>query len=143
MSIQVLYTGDAIVRGARHGHARSSDGKLNVQLSTPRQMSGDDGPGTNPEQLFAAAWGACFGGAMEYIARQHGIDVSAAQITTRISIGPSSSGTFGLAAEMIITLPSLSQAEAEQFVRAADKACPYSNAVRGNVECRTIVEGAK
>lgn len=141
MAVQVFYTGDATVRGARHGRAESSDGKLKVDLSAPKAMGGDDGAGTNPEQLFAAAWGACFGGALEYIARQRGMDVSDAEITTRIGVGPSDSGAFGLTAEMSITLPSLSKAEAEELVAAADQACPYSNAVRGNVEAKITAQG--
>jgi len=141
MAIQVLYTGDATVRGARHGRAESSDGRLKVDLSTPKAMFGDDGPGTNPEQLFAAAWGACFGGALEYIARQRGVDVSDAEITTRIGVGPADGGVFGLTAEMNVKLPSLEQAAAEELVAAADLACPYSNAVRGNIAAGISVAG--
>jgi Ohr subfamily peroxiredoxin len=143
MAVQVLYTGDATVRGARHGHAESSDGNLKVTLAAPKSLGGDDGAGTNPEQLFAAAWGACFGGAMEYIARSKGLDVSDAAIETKIGVGPSSSGAFGLTAQMTVTIPSLDQAAAEELVAAADKGCPYSNAVRGNVESNITVIGGK
>jgi Ohr subfamily peroxiredoxin len=141
MAVQVLYTGDATVRGARHGRTESSDGRLKVNLSTPKAMGGDDGAGTNPEQLFAAAWGACFGGALEYVARQRGLDVSDAEITTRIGVGPSGDGVFGLTAEIAVTLPSLDQQAAEELVAAADRACPYSNAVRGNIAAGISVAG--
>ena len=143
MAVQVLYTGDAVVRGARHGSAESTDGKLKVQLSAPKALGGDDGAGTNPEQLFAAAWGACFGGALEYIARSTGVDASGVVIETKIGVGPTATGAFGLTAAMTVTVPSLDQAGAEELVAAADKGCPYSNAVRGNVEAKITVKGGK
>jgi osmotically inducible protein OsmC len=143
MAVQVLYTGDATVRGARHGRAESSDGRLRVELSTPKAMAGDDGPGTNPEQLFAAAWAACFGGALEYIARQRGTEVTNAEITARIGVGPSPSGAFGLTAELKVTLPTLNQQQAEELVAAADLACPYSNAVRGNIAAQITAHGKR
>ena len=143
MAVQALYTGDATVRGARHGRAESSDGRLKVNLSTPRAMGGDDGPGTNPEQLFAAAWSACFGGAMEYIARQKNIQLGEVEIATKIGIGPGDGGVFGLTAEMTVNVPALSQAEAEKLVAEADVACPYSNAVRGNVPSKILVRGGR
>jgi Ohr subfamily peroxiredoxin len=143
MAIQVLYTGDATVVGARHGSAESSDGKLKVALSTPKSLGGDDGAGTNPEQLFAAAWGACFGGALEYIARLKGLDVTGVTIATKVGVGPNASGVFGLTAEMTVTVPSLDQAAAEDLVAAADKGCPYSNAVRGNVDSKITVVGGQ
>jgi Ohr subfamily peroxiredoxin len=143
MAVQVLYTGDATVRGARHGQAESSDGKLKVALSAPKSLGGDDGAGTNPEQLFAAAWGACFGGALEYIARSKGIDATGVAIETKVGVGPSSTGAFGLTAAMTVTVPSLDQAAAEELVAAADKGCPYSNAVRGNVDAKITVVGGK
>jgi Ohr subfamily peroxiredoxin len=143
MAIQVLYTGDATVRGARHGAAESSDGKLKVTLSSPKSLGGDDGNGTNPEQLFAAAWGACFGGALEYIAKQKGISTGDVVIETKIGVGPSAAGAFGLVAEMTVTVPELTQADAEQLVGEADRSCPYSNAVRGNVEVALTAKGGK
>ena len=143
MAVQALYTGDATVRGARHGRAESNDGRLKADLSTPKAMGGDDGPGTNPEQLFAAAWSACFGGAMEYIARQKNIQLGEVEITTKIGIGPGDGGVFGLTAEMTVNVPALSQAEAEKLVAEADVACPYSNAVRGNVPSKILVRSGR
>ena len=143
MAIQVLYTGDATVRGARHGEASSSDCKLKVTLSMPKSLGGDDGNGTNPEQLFAAAWGACFGGALEYIVRQKALETGDVVIETKIGVGPSAAGAFGLVAQMTVTVPALNQADAEQLVQEADKSCPYSNAVRGNVEVTLTAVGGK
>jgi Ohr subfamily peroxiredoxin len=131
---KVLYTAQATSTGGRAGTSRSSDGRLELTLSTPKGLGGDDGPGTNPEQLFAAGYSACFIGAMKAVAGQQKIklpdDVS---ITADVGIGPIPGG-FGIQVAMAISIPGMHRAEAEALVAAAHKVCPYSNATRGNVD---------
>jgi Ohr subfamily peroxiredoxin len=93
---KVLYTAEATVHGGRAGHARTSDGRLDLQLSVPEEMSGPGGPGTNPEQLFAAGYGACFQSALLAVAKGRGLDASDTRITARVGIGPTGHGGFGL-----------------------------------------------
>ena len=132
---RVLYTAEATVRGGRRGHGATSDGGLAVDFSSPTELGGDGGPGTNPEQLFALGFAACWQNAMIGIARRKGIDVLDSTVTARVGIGTVSSGRLGLAVELLITLPSIPDREqALTLVDEAEQRCPYSNAVRGNVE---------
>ncbi len=134
---QAVYTATATSTGGRTGTTQSSDGKINLQLSTPKALGGDDGPGTNPEQLFAAGYSACFIGAMKAVAARQKIalpkDVS---ITADVAIGPhgSKEGAFNIAVKMVVTVPGFERAQVEQLVAAAHEVCPYSNATRGNVD---------
>ena len=131
---KVLYTATATATGGRTGTASSSDGKLKVDLSTPKELGGAGGDGTNPEQLFAAGYSACFIGAMKAVAAGQKIklpdDVS---ITSDVGIGPIPGG-FGIQVAMAITIPGFEKAQAEALVAAAHKVCPYSNATRGNID---------
>jgi lipoyl-dependent peroxiredoxin len=132
---RILYTAEATVTGGRRGHGSTSNGSLEVTFTSPAELGGDGAPGTNPEQLFALGYGACWQNAMIGIARRKGLDVTDSVVTARVGIGPIGNGRLGLAVELIITLPSLTDREAaETLVAEADQRCPYSNAVRGNVE---------
>jgi lipoyl-dependent peroxiredoxin len=136
---KVLYTAHATSTGGRTGTAESSDGALKVALSTPKELGGAGGAGTNPEQLFAAGYSACFIGAMKAVAAGQKIklpdDVS---ITADVGIGPIPGG-FGIQVAMAITVPGFEKAQAEALVAAAHKVCPYSNATRGNIDVTLTV----
>ncbi|HEX7265056.1 MAG TPA: Ohr family peroxiredoxin [Candidatus Dormibacteraeota bacterium] len=137
-TVRVLYTAEATATGGRRGHGRTSDGRIDVDFSSPIEMGGDGGPGTNPEQLFATGFAACFQNAMMSIARRknlpENLSVEDSIVTARIGIGPIEN-RFGLTAELDIKLPSIpDRALAEELVAAAEKRCPYSNAVRGNID---------
>ena len=134
-----LYIAQAKSTGGRDGSSRSSDGKLEVKLSTPKELGGAGGDGTNPEQLFAAGHSACFIGALKFVAGQQKKALPAeSSITAKVGIGQIPGG-FGLDIDLNIDLPGLEQAEAEQLVEAAHQVCPYSNATRGNVDVRLHV----
>jgi len=138
--IRILYTAEATVTGGREGHGRSSDGRLDVQLSVPAGMGGDDGPGTNPEQLFATGYAACFQSALGSIARLEGVSVDDSTVTARVGLGPSGAGKYGFEIELLVSLPSIAdRAEAERLTGLAHQRCPYSNAVKGNVDVKVIV----
>ena len=132
---KALYTATATSTGGRAGTTASSDGRLNLQLSTPKGLGGDDGPGTNPEQLFAAGYSACFIGALKAVAARQKIALtSEVSITADVSIGPMTGkpGAFGIAVAMKVSLPGMERAAAEALVATAHEVCPYSNATRGN-----------
>ena len=131
---KVLYTAHATSTGGREGKSVSSDGALNVTLSTPKELGGAGGPGTNPEQLFAAGYSACFIGAMKAVAGKLKISLPAdLSIAAEVGIGPIPAG-FGIQATLNISLPGMERAAAEQLVAAAHQVCPYSNATRGNID---------
>jgi osmotically inducible protein OsmC len=131
---KVLYTAYATATGGREGKAASNDGKLTVGLSTPKELGGAGGDGTNPEQLFAAGYAACFIGAMKAVGGKMKIAVPAdVSIDSEVGIGPIPAG-FGIQVVLNIKLPGLDRAVAEQLVAAAHQVCPYSNATRGNID---------
>ena len=140
--MKVLYTAEATVGGGRSGHGRSSDGRLEVDLSVPTEMSGDGGPGTNPEQLFALGYAACFQSALMGVARGRSLDVSDSTITARVGIGPTGHGGFGLTVALDLHAPQVPRAEAETLMARAHERCPYSNATRGNVDVSLTVDGS-
>ena len=135
MSIEnVLYRATAKTTGGREGRSVSSDGVLDVKLTTPKELGGAGAVGTNPEQLFAAGYSACFIGAMKFVGGRDKIAVPAdASIEATVGIGPIPTG-FGIEAELKISLPGLDRATAEKLVAAAHIVCPYSNATRGNID---------
>jgi osmotically inducible protein OsmC len=141
MSIEkVLYTAQATATGGRDGRAKSSDGVLDVQLSTPRELGGAGGPGTNPEQLFAAGYSACFLGALKFVAGKEKVSIPAdTTITGRVGIGPIPTG-FGIQAELRIKVPGLPKEQVQALVEKAHIVCPYSNATRGNIDVTLVVE---
>ncbi|MFC3815985.1 organic hydroperoxide resistance protein [Lysobacter sp. GCM10012299] len=131
---KVLYTAHATVTGGRDGRAVSSDNVLDVKLTTPRELGGAGGDGTNPEQLFAAGYSACFIGALKVVASREKIAFPAdASIEGNVGIGPVGQA-FGIQAELKISLPGLSREQAEALVAKAHQVCPYSNATRGNID---------
>ena len=140
MSIEkVLYRAEASATGGREGRAASSDKHLDVQLSTPKEMGGAGGPGTNPEQMFAAGYSACFIGAMKFVAGQKKIALPAdTRIDAKVGIGPIPQG-FGIEVDLAVTIPGMARADAEALVAAAHQVCPYSNATRGNIDVRLTV----
>ena len=140
MSIDVNYRTTATATGGREGRARTNDGKLDLQLSMPKELGGAGGEGTNPEQLFAAGYSACFLSALKVTARQLKLQLADdATITATVGIGPRSEGGFGLEVELAVTLPGLDRDDAQQLVEAAHQTCPYSNATRGNIDVRLSV----
>ena len=141
MSIEkVLYTAQATANGGRDGRAASSDGVLNVQLSTPRELGGAGGPGTNPEQLFAAGYSACFLGALKFVAGKEKVALPAdTTVTGRVGIGAIPTG-FGIQAELRIKVPGVPRDQAQALVDKAHIVCPYSNATRGNIDVTLVVE---
>jgi len=138
MSIKsALYTAHAHTTGGRAGGAsKTDDGRLEVKLDTPKAMGGNDGPGTNPEQLFAAGYSACFLGAIKNVARGEKVSVpDDASIDASVSFGENARGAgFAIAVELRIALPGLDRAQAQDLVDKAHQICPYSNATRGNVD---------
>jgi Ohr subfamily peroxiredoxin len=139
---KVLYTADATVTGGRaHGHGRTSDGALEVQLRTPVEMGGDGG-GTNPEQLFAIGYAACFEGAIGVAGRREKVEVGDVSIESRVTLSPTEERGFGLGVELDVTLPQVTDpGQAVRIVEAAHKVCPYSNATRGNIEVKLTANG--
>lgn len=136
---EILYTGKATSTGGREGVSRSSNGALHVKLSTPKALGGDGGDGTNPEQLFAAGYSACFLSALKFVAGQKKIALpSDAAIEAAVGIGPIPTG-FGLEVKLDISLPGLNREIAVSLVETAHQVCPYSNATRGNIEVTLVV----
>ena len=138
---KVLYTAEAVVEGGRQGHGRTTDGRLEVDLSVPEEMSGPGGPGTNPEELFAVGYAACFQSALLGIARGHHLDASESRITSRVGIGPTGHGGFGLAVSLDLHAPNLTVVQAADLMTRAHERCPYSVATRGNIEVTLTVDG--
>jgi osmotically inducible protein OsmC len=140
--MKALYTATATAHGGREGRVESDDGTLVLDLATPAALGGKGGAGTNPEQLFAAGYAACFQSAMLFVAQQQGADASGSTVTGHVSIGPNESGPgFALAVRHVVTLPALDQAAAEKLVHDAHQVCPYSNATRGNIDVAFEVHG--
>jgi Ohr subfamily peroxiredoxin len=139
--LKILYTAEASATGGREGHAGTSDGRLDVDLDVPAEMGGPGGPGTNPEQLFAAGYAACFQSALLRFAAGRHLDLSGSRITARVGIGTLPGGGFGLAAALDLDAPQLNREEAIDLMRRAHEACPYSRATRGNIEVRLTVGG--
>lgn len=134
--IKPVYTATATARGGRNGHTESSDGIVKLALSVPKEMGGPGKPGTGtPEHLFAAGYAACFGGALDYVAKQKQKDASKAAVTCAVTIGPREAGGFGLAVKLHVEDRSLPQAELAALAKEAhEQICPYSHATRGNVD---------
>ncbi|MEU4445091.1 organic hydroperoxide resistance protein [Actinosynnema sp. NPDC050801] len=133
--MQVLYTAQAIAVGdGRNGEVRSSDGVIDEQLSTPKELGGPGGDKTNPEQLFAAGYAACFHSALKVAARQAKVKLGETTVTAKVDLGPNGSGGFQLAVELVTHIPGVEQDVADGLAAAAHQICPYSNATRGNIE---------
>ena len=135
-----LYTATATTTGGRTGHSKSSDGALDVQLSTPKELGGAGGTGTNPEQLFAAGYSACFESALRLVARLQKIPVTTSKVTAKVHLAKTEQGGFQLSAALHVSLPEVQRPIAEKLVAAAHQVCPYSVATRGNMEVQLVVE---
>lgn len=136
---KVLYTAHAHATGGREGSGRSSDGALDVKLSTPKELGGAGGGGTNPEQLFAVGYAACFLGALKVVAGREKVALPAeTAIDSDVGIGPSGSA-FGITVALTVSIPGLDRPQAESLVEKAHQVCPYSNATRGNIDVKLTV----
>ena len=133
--MKILYTTQATATGGRDGSAKTPDGRLSVKLNTPKELGGPGGDGTNPEQLFASGYSACFLGALKYVAAQAKTKLpDATTVSATIGIGPRDDGTgFGIEAALAIDIPGFERAQAEELVQKAHIVCPYSHATRGNI----------
>jgi osmotically inducible protein OsmC len=138
--VKPLYTAIATAEGGRTGHVRSSDGVLDLSLSMPKELGGPGGNGTNPEQLFAAGYSACFESALRLVARLQKHPLEKASITAHVTIGSTEPGRFGLAVELHASLPGVEREKALALVEAAHQVCPYSVATRGNIEVKLVVD---
>ncbi|PZS73310.1 organic hydroperoxide resistance protein [Stenotrophomonas maltophilia] len=140
MSIEsILYTAQATAVGGREGQATSSDRSLDIVLSTPKELGGIGGPGTNPEQLFAAGYSACFLGALRYVAGQEHVALpDTAAVTGRVGIGAVSTG-FAIDVALTVSLPGVNREVADDLVRKAHVVCPYSHATRNNINVALIL----
>ncbi len=135
MSVDVKYSTTATATGGRAGSSKSADGALAVTLTTPKELGGDGAPGTNPEQLFAAGYSACFLGALKFVAGKASVKIPAdAAVTAKIGIGPRDDGEgFGIEAALTISVPGVDRATVEKLVEQAHVVCPYSHATKGNI----------
>jgi osmotically inducible protein OsmC len=140
VTITPLYTASATAQGGRNGRITSADGVLNLPLAMPKELGGAGGAVTNPEQLFAAGYAACFESALRLVAGKAGKNVKDASVTASATIGKTPDGGFGLAVELKGKLPGLSKEEAEQLMHTAHTVCPYSKAVTGNINVKLSAE---
>ncbi|MEU4212680.1 organic hydroperoxide resistance protein [Streptomyces sp. NPDC026206] len=131
--VEVLYTAVATAENGRDGRVASDDGKLDVVVNPPKELGGS-GAGTNPEQLFAAGFSACFQGALGVVARQAKADISGSTVTAEVGIGKAADGGFGIKVALSARIPNVDEATARSLVEKAHQVCPYSNATRGNIE---------
>lgn len=141
MSTKIVYTATATATGGREGKIRSSDGVLEAALAVPKEMGGPGGALTNPEQLFAAGYAACFEGAVRLVAKEAKVSVGPeTHVTAHVGVGPREAGGFGLAVTLDVHLDGVDAAEAEKLAQAAhEQICPYSHATRGNVDVQIRV----
>lgn len=138
--MRTLYTAVATAHGGREGHVRSSDGIVDLDLKVPKGMGGSGGAGTNPEQLFAAGYAACFESAMRATARKQKKPLADATVTGHVNFNVNDEGRFVLSVELHGKVEGLSHEDAEALMHAAHEVCPYSNATRGNIEVKLVAE---
>lgn len=137
--MQILYTTTAHATGdGRNGHVQSDDGIIDADVRVPKEMGGTGGA-TNPEQMFAAGYAACFHSALRFVAGQEGVDTTGTEVSASVSIGSLDTGGFGLAVELDVSVPAVDRPTAEALVARAHEVCPYSNATRGNIEVSLAV----
>ena len=142
--IKPLFTANAMSTGGRNGTSKAEDGTVSVTLSVPKEMGGPGKSGTTtPEHLFATGYAACFGGALDFVAKQHKKDATGAEVTCAVSVGPRDAGGFGVAVKMTVVDKNLPTAELKELVHEAhEKICPYSHATRDNIDVHFDVQGA-
>jgi lipoyl-dependent peroxiredoxin len=138
--MRTLYTAVSSAHGGRDGHVRSSDGIVDLDLKTPKEMGGPGGAGTNPEQLFAAGYAACFESAMRSVARKRKQPLADASVVGHVSFNVSDEGKYVLSVELHGKVEGLSHDETQALMQAAHEVCPYSNATRGNIEVKLVAE---
>ncbi len=132
--MKALYTTEVTSSGGREGKIKSKDGVLDLNVALPKELGGSGRPYTNPEQLFAAGYAACFENAILHLARTQKLQIGETSVTAKVSIGPNAAGGFELAAELLVTIAGIDRNIAEELVKVAhEKVCPYSNATRGNI----------
>ena len=129
-----LYTANAIATGGREGRVKSVDGVLDFKVEIPKEMGGRGGAFTNPEQLFAAGYAACFDSALNLVARTQKIKLKDTKVTASVSIGQNDDGGFSLAVDLSVSIPQIERETAQKLLEQAHQVCPYSNATRGNIE---------
>lgn len=137
---KIVYTAKADTTGGRDGHGRTDDGQVDVDLRPPKEMGGSGG-GTNPEQLFAVGYGACFTGALGLVAKKEGVDASQASTHVEVGFGPEGD-SYALTVDIEVTIPGVDDATAQKLVEGAHEVCPYSKATRGNVPVTVTGKGA-
>jgi Ohr subfamily peroxiredoxin len=137
--MKTLYTAEATATGGRNGHVKSSNKVLDLQVRMPKALGGANDEYANPEMLFAAGYSACFDSALNLVIKQGNISVGETSVNAKISIGQLDNGGFGLAGELSVNVPGVSQEQAQELVDKAHQVCPYSNATRGNIEIKLIV----
>jgi osmotically inducible protein OsmC len=137
--MKAIYTAGATATGGRNGHVKSDNGVLDVQVRMPKALGGASDDYTNPEQLFAAGYAACFDSALNLVVKQEKISTGETTVTAKVSIGQNDSGGFGLAVELDVNIPEIDLDKANELVAKAHQVCPYSNATRGNVEVKLAV----
>ena len=134
--MKAIYTAAATATGGRNGHVMSDNGVLDVQVRAPKVMGGANDDYTNPEQLFAAGYAACFDSALNHTIRLEKVKTGETSVTAKVSIGPLEGGAFGLAVELAVNIPEVSIEEAQRLTERAHQVCPYSNATRNNIEVK-------
>lgn len=137
--MKILYTADATATGGRNGHVASSNGVLKLEVRAPKALGGANDDYTNPEQLFAAGYAACFDSALNLVIRQEKVTTGGTTVTAKVSIGQNDAGGFGLAVELDVNVKDIELDKANELVNKAHQVCPYSNATRGNVEVKLAV----
>ncbi|MDQ0601112.1 osmotically inducible protein OsmC [Streptomyces canus] len=135
---KIMYVAEATAHGGRDGYVTSQDGQIELKVAMPPQMGGD-GNGTNPEQLFAAGYSACFHNALVLVGRRFGFDLVGSTVAAKVGIGPNAQRGYGLAVALSVSLPVLDQDVATKLVDAAHEVCPYSNATRGNIDVTVLL----
>lgn len=138
---KILYTAQATAEGGRDGRARTNDGRLEIDLDVPAEMGGSGGAGTNPEQLLAAGWAACFQTVLIAIASGRKLDLTGSQVTARVGLGPKSGGGLGLTAALDLDAPGIGSAESVELMERTHELCPFSRATRGNIDVTLTVAG--
>jgi len=139
--LKVLYTAEATATGGRDGRAKTPEGNLDLSLKPPKELGGPGGEPTNPEQLFAAGYGACYLSAVSLIARMQKISAKDFAVTAKVDLGQTDDGGFGIQAELHCELPGVEPDKAQQLVRAGYAACPYSKATRGSMQTKLFLDG--
>lgn len=137
--MRVLYTAVATAEGGRNGRSQSLDGNLDVRIVPPKELGGT-GDGTNPEQLFAAGYAACFQSAMHLVAKAQGHDLTDSSVTAEVDLGTDDGSRFSLAVRLIVSVPELDHDATQQLLEATHRVCPYSNATRGNIPVDLVAE---